>query len=155
MHPSLSFLICILLRPNPPHKLTTSPPPPKISPHPKFLLTTSPPPHNLTTLTSHDLTSSILSLADTRRLRLSALLTSRALYHLHSLSLPQNTSSLAKHFLFSLHHLTSHFSPPRRRRPPPSTTSTPTPPSSSSSSAVKSSQSSPNLFSDVSSPGRW
>ncbi|CAI0472515.1 unnamed protein product [Linum tenue] len=73
------------------------------------------PPHNLAALTS-----SLLSLADTRRHRLSALLTSPAAFslalaHLHSLSLPQKTHLVAKHLLSSLHHLTSHFSPP----PPP------------------------------------
>ncbi|CAN0881431.1 E3 ubiquitin-protein ligase SGR9, amyloplastic [Linum grandiflorum] len=81
----------------------------------------------LSTESITNLTSSILSLTDHRRHRLSALLTSPTAFtvtlsHLHSLSLPQKTLLISKHLLSSLHLLTSHFPIP------------PPPPSSSASS---------------------
>ncbi|XP_022766165.1 E3 ubiquitin-protein ligase SGR9, amyloplastic-like [Durio zibethinus] len=64
-----------------------------------------------------DLSCSILSLSFHHRRRLCFLLSSPCLFsvtlhHLHSLSLPHKTLLIARHLLFSLHHLTLHFQPP-------------------------------------------
>ncbi|XVF55375.1 hypothetical protein PTKIN_Ptkin06aG0032100 [Pterospermum kingtungense] len=77
-----------------------------------------------------DLSSSLLSLSFHHRRRLCLLLSSPCLFsltlhHLHSLSLSQKTILIARHLLFSLHHLTRYFhlppSPPLPRLHHPST----------------------------------
>ncbi|XP_007027172.2 PREDICTED: E3 ubiquitin-protein ligase SGR9, amyloplastic [Theobroma cacao] len=67
-----------------------------------------------------DLSYSILSLSFHQRRRLCFLLSSPCLFsltlhHLHSLSLPNKTLLIARHLLFSLHHITRHFQPPPLR----------------------------------------
>ncbi|TYI87463.1 hypothetical protein E1A91_D04G136800v1 [Gossypium mustelinum] len=73
-----------------------------------------------------DLSYSIFSLSFHHRRRLCHLLSSPCLFfltlhRLHTLSLPQKTLLIARHLLFSLHHLTRHFQPPPLRLPNPST----------------------------------
>ncbi|GMI80049.1 SHOOT GRAVITROPISM 9 [Hibiscus trionum] len=65
-----------------------------------------------------DLSYSIFSLAFHHRRRLCRLLSSPCLFfltlhRLHTLPLPQKTLLIARHLLFSLHHLTRHFQPLR------------------------------------------
>ncbi|OMO72681.1 hypothetical protein CCACVL1_17667 [Corchorus capsularis] len=72
-----------------------------------------------------DLSFSIFSLSFHHRLRLCFLLSSPCLFsltlnHLHSLSLHHKTLLIARHLLFSLHHITRHFHPPPLLPPHPS-----------------------------------
>ncbi|CAN1805674.1 E3 ubiquitin-protein ligase SGR9, amyloplastic [Linum perenne] len=84
---------------------------------------------SLSTLTPQsltNLTSSILSLTNHRRRRLSTLLTSPTAFsitlrHLHSLSISQKTHLISKHLLSSLNLITSHFPLPPPPPPPSST----------------------------------